>query len=188
MNIVDLQHGDILLYENSKRQTFYGRSIRLITGSKFVHCAIVMTKLASGKQLNCKLFLEQLSCRMLSVGEIYTRDAGEKIFVVRPLLDTPGPLTKEFAKPESYGYFCITDSLINHFIALFYKKWQFRSFLGLRSNKIDCSALNALILNSSYSIYFANPKIVEPDDFYNHEEMFKHMGYLDERVDLNPPT
>lgn len=185
MNIVDLQHGDVLLYENTKRPSFYARCIRLIEGSKFVHCSITMNKLATGKQLNCKLFLEQLSPRMLSVGEIYAMEPGEKIFVVRPLLDTPGPLTKEMGKQEPYGYACIFDSLINHFIALFYKKWQFRSFLTLIFKHLDCAALVAKILNSSYSIYFENPYIVEPDDFYNDEKHFKRMGYLDERVNLS---
>ena len=179
MKLSDLRHGDIILYEKSKRANLFVRGIRLITGSQFTHVGMVIKDTETNYNLGCIIFIEQLAARTISIGEIYTTESAEVLHVVRPNFGKPAALSKEFARHKTYGYLCILDALINHFIGLFNDNYTYRQFVGQWSKNITCSGLVAELLNTSNYMYFRIPQAVEPNWFIRETNKFTYLGILD---------
>ena len=171
-----LQPGDVLLHKD-RTPSFGARGIRLITGSKYTHCSLV---LPDGS------ILEQGLKRRIHFGlKAYckkTLTQGESLELARPKFE-PRFNYAYVTTGDFYGWNCIVDALINHGLGrvadLFgchytYKPWLSR-FWGL-----DCSALvaSASRLDECVAWCYEN-RIVEPDDFANHPESYELLGELD---------
>ena len=173
----ELQHGDVLLYHHNPRYSnLFVKGIRLVTGSKVQHTAIVWE--VDGD----KFVLEQLLTRSHFKLDFYYDFPGEDIVCVRPLFPIPAQDTKKMFRREDYGISPIVYCMINHFIGLFVDKWQARPFVHKIWQKklIDCSGLVALILklreNTDWCKY---PSVVEPGHYLLHPESFMVIGPVD---------
>jgi len=167
----------VLLYTHHRTgQSLMVRGIRLVTGSRYVHCAVVQDFGYT------KLVLEQLGERTFTDLRLYRDDAGEHIYVARPAFDPPKPPRGAFFQKIAYGYLGIVDCLINHAICrLSWGKWVYRPMLGrLTPRNIICSTLVAQVLDLSRNTTWCKcPAVVEPDDYYNHRESFSFLGEVD---------
>ena len=177
MNSTDLRHGDVLLYQWRAKQTFFERAIRLITGSTYVHCAVVQSiplmENESGSPYAFVLFvLEQLQERRCEPVELYKPDPQCSIICMRPKF-MPLPFNAAFVNHAGYNYWSIADSLINHLLhRLTLKRWQFRPMLTkLKPDLYDCSQLVAKMLNDKQW------DTCEPDDFIN--SSFGNLGIIE---------
>lgn len=186
MNVRDLQPGDILLHSDTS-PAFGARGIRLITGSKFTHCALV---LQDGR------ILEQWTRRRIHKDAFAyaakTLTKGESLTVVRPKFTIV--FDPDFIREGNlYGVGCILDALINHAFAWAYHlgwlkrnqpeeigddKYYPMAFFS-RLGGLDCSALVAATLHMGSRVWCSDVRCVEPDDFANHGEDFQNLGVLD---------
>ena len=181
MKSFELRHGDVLLFDWRAHQTFYERAIRLITGSRFVHCGVVQQpRLVVGNPYGppgqtCEFLvvLEQLQeCRCEPV-ELYRPDIQCAIICMRPKFQ-PLPFDPANVNHDGYNYWAIADSLINHALhRLTLKRWQFRPMLTkLKPDLRDCSQLVALVLGDK------EWQTCEPDDFFN-DQHFDNLGIIE---------
>jgi hypothetical protein len=172
MRSSDLCHGDVLLFNWQAHQSIYERGIRLITGSRFVHCAIVQ-EVILGPYVRTILVLEQLQERRCEPVELYKPDPQCSIICMRPKF-TPLPFNAAFVNHAGYNYWSIADSLINHLLhRLTLKRWQFRPMLTkLKPDLYDCSQLVAKLLNDKLW------QTQEPDDFFNNSA-FDNLGIIE---------
>lgn len=177
MKASDLLHGDVLLFDWRAHQSIYERGIRLITGSRFVHCAIVQSIVLMANEdgmpyVFVNHVLEQLQERRCEPVELYKPDPQCSIICVRPKF-TPLSFNAGFVNHAGYNYWSIADSLINHFLhRLTLKRWRFWPMLTkLKPDLCDCSQLVADVLG------MARWDICEPDDFIN--SSFDNLGAVE---------
>ena len=178
MKSSDLKHGDVLLFDWQAHQTFYERAIRLITGSRFVHCGVVQEVILieneNGKPYAGFLFvLEQLQERRCEPVELYRPDPQCVIICMRPKFQ-PLSFNAFNVNHDGYNYWAIADSLINHALhRLTLKRWQFRTMLTKQKPDLrDCSQLVALVLGDK------EWQTCEPDDFVN-DQHFDNLGIIE---------
>lgn len=175
MQYTDLRHGDVLLYERSKRINLYSRVIRLIIGSKVVHVSIL-------QELNGELYvLEQSLSRSCLHVSFYEALDGEVISCARPKFKAP-PTNLKLFKRGRYSYISIFDSLLNHTLNQIYPKWIFKPLLVrlFKVTKFMCSALVAKALKLDEKFDWAiYPSVVEPDDFVNRIDLFEQLGVVE---------
>ena len=176
MDYTQLQHGDVLIYEHKSHQSFLVRAIRLITGSKFVHAAVVV-------KVNEELYiLEQQQQRMHSRIDFYYAFVGEVIHCVRPKFEVDTNINILDFYRENYGYINILDCLLNHTVSILtLKHWVFKPILVklFRTKTIVCSALVAKVINLfSHAAWCKHITTIEPDDYYNHKETFDYLGIV----------
>ena len=167
-----LRHGDVLLYEHRSHQSFFARGIRLVEGSRIVHCGIAQA--ASDDTGTYLLVLEQLAERTFEPVKYYRADVGEVIHVVRPCKYPPKTDESRFCR-LGYGYWGIVDSLVNHLMGhILLGHWRKRRMLGLlKPNNVICSQLVGLCLG------LEDWATLEPDDYYNDRVRFEYLGVLD---------
>ena len=173
----ELMHGDVLLYEYKKRASFLTRCIRLITGNKFIHSSIV-------RKIDGKLFiLEALSSRLHSYVPFYYTYLGEVIHCFRPKFPIPDVIEKPYFVPETYGFLCVADSLLNHTLGrVTFRKWEYKPFLQqfFNATHTDCSVLVAEMLDLEKNTDWCKfNRVVEPDDFSLHPETFEYLGIVE---------
>jgi hypothetical protein len=177
MNYKDLQHGDVLLFNRRQHQSITVRLIRLITGSQFTHCGIVV-------KVDGQLYvLEQMNERMHSRLDFYYAKLGETVVCSRPKFTVdPNVNILDFYR-ENYGYTNIIDCAINHFMhRITFGKWEFRPILvpRLKAATIICSALVATVLQlDKHATWCKYLGVVEPDDYANHTETFDILGEIE---------
>jgi hypothetical protein len=168
--------GDLLLFEYRIRQSLVERGIRLVEGSKFVHCGTI-----EQPRPGCApIVMEALSPqRRFDELAVYTGSPdGTVVHVLRPKFPIE-PLDLSLVTRESYGYLGIVDSLINHGLKLvLFGHWRFRAMLGLLTpNALICSALSARRYRlDRHADWCPDYRVVEPDDYYNHPESFDYLG------------
>ena len=176
INCTQLKHGDVLLFERKRYGGVLPRIIRLITGNKMTHVAIVM------EIDNRKFVLEQLTPRTHSYLPFYYALTGEIIHCVRPKFTLPAIINNSDFEREKYGTLAIIDCAINHFIGLFLgKNWEYKRILArlFKSKRLICSALVAKILKLELNADWCHDyHVVEPDDYINHLENFSYLGIV----------
>lgn len=179
MDYSDLKHGDVLLYQWKKHGNFFVRAIRLITGSKIVHSGIVIEKDGD------KFIVEAMGYRMHSYVPLYHAYHGEVIYCVRPKFPIPYMPDTLFER-RRYGYLNIVDCLVNHFLGLFNSKHVYTPYCAhyFKNTNLMCSALVAKALKLPENTKWCNYiEVVEPDDYWNHNETFTRMGVIRWRMD-----
>ena len=178
MKSSDLRHGDVLLFNWRAHQSFYELVIRLITGSQFVHCAIVQDigvsdgeTPVSGIVLSC--ILEQHQERRCEPVELYRPDKTCSIICMRPKFE-PAEFNPDLVNHAGYNYWAIADSLINHFMhRITLGRWQFKAMLTkLKPELCDCSQLVAQALCDK------EWQTCEPDDLIV-DKHFDDLGVID---------
>ena len=176
INVSELKHGDVLLYEHKKYIGILPRLIRIIIGNKITHAGIIM------EVDNRKFVLEQLTPRTHSYLPFYYALPGEVIHCARPKFMIPAIIQNSIFEREKYGNLAIIDCAINHFIGLFLgDKYKYKPILArlFKSERIICSALVAKILRLDLNTNWCNNyRVVEPDDFINHCEDFSYLGII----------
>lgn len=174
MNYTELRHGDVLLFTHKEKANLLQKLIRLIEGSVFVHSAIV-------REVNGQYFiLEALTLRTLSYVPFYYVDEGEQVFCFRPTFKIPEIDERKCWKHEPYGYLCLADSTLNHFLhRLTFGKWPFKPIFQhlFHYFRMDCSVLVANMLEVSANTSWCKYNdVVEPDDYALHPSDFVPMG------------
>jgi hypothetical protein len=177
MNYTELQHGDVLLFNRRQHQTITERLIRLITGSQYTHCGIVV-------KVDGQLYvLEQMTERMHSRLDFYYAKLGEVIVCARPKFEIDQNINILDFYRENYGYTNIIDCALNHlFGRVTFGKWEFKPILvpRIKASTIICSALVATVLQlDKHAAWCKYVGVVEPDDYYNHAETFNILGTID---------
>lgn len=174
MRASELRHGDVLIYNWGKNASLATQGIRIITGNKYTHCSVIQEVAGN------KFVLEQLNERSHSFLPFYYAREGEEIRCLRPKFIPPPPDQTNFTR-DPYGYFCIADALLNHFINLFSKRPYKPRIVGFfKSKNVDCSVLlgRALKLQDNCAWCY-DISVLEPDDFINHPESFSDVGIID---------
>lgn len=173
----ELLHGDVLLYDYKGRENFFTRSIRFITGNKYIHSGIVI------KWCNKMYVFEQLNIRVTVKINEYKVHPNETILCMRPKFKVKKIGFSELMLPKTYGYISIFDCLVNHAIGrVTFGKWKYRPVFKrlLRTKTIICSALNAEVLDLKNHVDWCTyHEVVEPDDYYNNSQDFMNMGPID---------
>ena len=170
MHYSELRHGDVLIYEYREGQSIYAKLITLITGSKYAHCSVVL-EYGKGRFF----VLEQMTQRMHSMLEIY--NPKEIVHCVRPKFTVSKFVQPKWFERKTYGYANIADALINHFIGVFLRNWRYRPYFSKKWKNPDCSTLVSIVLNLKLNTRWVEfDSVVEPDDFYNHDESFEYLG------------
>ena len=177
MKFSELLHGDVLLYEHRKKANFITKAIRLVTGSQYVHCGIVL-------EIDRKKYiLEQMTERMHSYTPLYYNFDGEVIHCVRPTFAIPEINEYKVCQRYNYGYHGIVDCLINHFLGrISFGLWEYKPLLTrlIKTERTICSTLVARILDLQNNTKWCKyPEVVEPDDFGNHVEDFVYVGTVE---------
>lgn len=182
MDPKDLQHGDILLFEKgSKHGTLLGRLIRLITGSRFTHTAIVLQNFAHER-----FIVEQTGRVKVTKLSEYKFKNPIKVTVWRnsALWLTSDAMTCAWKMVGvSYGVLNLFEILFQHLMSRMVKYWRWHSvFLPANRRKCTCSGLVAKILVAGTrpperARHFTETTIIEPDDF-NELRGFKQIGVL----------
>jgi hypothetical protein len=183
----DLQHGDVLLYEKgSKHGTLLGRLIRLITGSRFTHTAIVLQ--------NCnheRFVVEQSGVVSVTNVSNYKFTQPTKITVWRndSLWLTQDAMHMAWRMTGvKYGVANLFEIMLQHLLGRVLKGWRWNPvFLPPDRLKCTCSGLVAKILVAGIrplekSRHFAKTTIVEPDDF-NELRGFRQIGVMSDGND-----
>jgi hypothetical protein len=176
MLYTELRHGDILLFTHKEKATFLQKLIRLIEGSSFIHSAAV-------REVDGKLYiLEALTLRTLSYAPFYYLEDAEEVFCFRPTFNLPEINEKSFWRHEPYGYLCLADSALNHFLhRLTFGCWTFKPIFQqlFRYRAMDCSVLVANMLEVSANTSWCKYNdVVEPDDYALHPSDFVPMGQV----------
>lgn len=169
-----LEHGDVLLFAHApEHQSLFVRGIRLVTGSTFVHAGVVVD---NGQY---KLVLEQLAERTFEPVDYYRPDVGASIHVLRPKFDVP-PTDPSLINRNGYGYWSIADCLANHLVGLFSKRDYKVRFGKIKPDNVECAGLVAQALGlQDRALWCKDNKVVEPDDYFNHDETFWYLGVVD---------
>jgi len=174
MKASELQHGDVLLYDWRSHASLTTQGIHLITGNQNTHCSVV-------QNIDGILFvLEQLDERTHSFLPFYYAFEGETIQCMRPKFSVPPAVQDNFTR-NPYGYWCIADAMLNHFIGLFSNRPYKPRIVNLVGSKnIDCSVLVGKALNlQEVCDWCYDVSILEPDDYTKHPESFDDMGIVD---------
>ena len=175
-----LRHGDVLLFEHRSHQSFFVRGIRLICGSRIVHCGVIQQATAIDVEvddlpIDYLLVLEQLAERTFEPLQFYHEDAGEVIHAVRPRKYPPKTDPSRFNR-LGYGYWGIVDCLLNHLMGrITLGHWRKRRMLGLlKPNNVICSQLVGLCLG------LPDWGLMEPDDYFNDSARFEYLGIVED--------
>lgn len=157
-----LQYGDVLLYEGSK--SLIQKLIRLVTGSKFTHVAVVI-------EFANLLVFEQLIKRKSTLVLYYQDEL--KIIVMRPKFNVK-PIDFKLINNSKYGWVLTIDHLLNHGIGRILHGWKHRHILSrvFQRDRMDCGHLVSSVLG-----YWPN-EIPEPDDYSN--DKFENLGELEQ--------
>ena len=171
MKTCDLRHGDVLLFNHRSHVPLFARCIRLITGSKFTHCAVIIHT-----DMDEMLVLEQLHERQYSLLHYYQPDVGAEITVMRPRFYIPTTGVELRINHSGYNYWSLVDCLINHLMGnLTCGRWKRRAMLSRKKEGLrDCSQLVGWVLSME------NWRELEPDDFCDRErKRFFYLGVLE---------
>ena len=170
-----LKHGDVLIYEHPEDAPPVERAIRLVEGSRFIHCGVVVWTVDSGL-----LVLEQPDGRVWAPVCNYQAHPGEIIHAVRPKFLTPATDYK-LLTPMSYGYLMIADAMINHGLGWVKQGWQYKPFLSpLTPNNVNCAGLVGLQLQlPKNTAWCKSIWTLEPDDYFNHTETFHYLDTVE---------
>lgn len=176
----ELKHGDVLLFERgSKHGTLLGRIIRLLTGSRYTHSAIVLEN-RSGER-----FIAEQSghCAMTRLDD-FVFHRPEKVTVWRnETLRWNGTLAMVVAWTmvnTPYGVGNLFEILFQHTMGRLVKNWKWKPvFLPEDRKKCTCSGLVAKIMFTGTlnpPAFTRYSTIVEPDDYADHN--FVQVGVI----------
>lgn len=185
MRASNLKPGDILLHSDTT-PSFGARGVRLFTGSRYTHCAVI---LQDGRILE-QGFRRRIHKDIPAYVKA-TLTSGEILSVARPTFTTVFNSTV-ITKGNLYGITCIVDALINHALGRAYQLGWLRKnqpeFMDnetyrptaffARLGGLDCSALVAKALHLELRPWCSDVRCVEPDDFVNHSD-FEFLGLLE---------
>ena len=172
MERAELRHGDVLLFERgSKHGTLLGRLIRLFTGSRYTHSAIVVENL--NKQ---KFIVEQDGRVKVTPINDYVFKRPEKVHAFRTdslrWNNSLSMLVAWSMVGTKYGVANLFEILFQHLMGRLYPKWTpVPVFLQNDRRKCTGSGLVAKIMFVSTigevgeMDYLRYSTIVEPDDF-----------------------
>lgn len=180
----ELQHGDVLLYERgSKHGTLLGRIIRLVTGSRYTHSAIVVENLPGERYI-----VEQDGKVRATLVEDYVFKRPEKVHVFRkPGLRWNRSLSMQMVwwmVGTRYGVANLFEILLQHLLGrLFPGREPIPVMLEENRKPCTCSGLVAKIMHVAAEDptgglnFLRHSTIVEPDDFCERRG-FVHQGIL----------
>jgi hypothetical protein len=164
MQPLDLQTGDVLLFERgSKRGSFMGRIIRLVTGSKYTHCAMIVMQ---GRE---PLVFEQDG--KVTLVPLRTHGFDEPVSVWRNIgvtwhKDAFTVASQLIGQP--YGYANLLECLWSHTVNRYNILLPCPMVLEACRPRVTCAGLIANMLRAcAVNVpYFAHVSTVaEPDDF-----------------------
>lgn len=168
-----LQTGDVLIYEQTKRISFFVRLIRLVIGSKYTHAGIFVGQGKLGG------VLEQLWRREFTFISKYKKAPGEIITVWRPRFPLPTVPYNDICGADFYGILCLLDDLLQHGLG-YIPGYQRRPLLSKLSHRLTCSALVAKVLQLDKNCpWLSDTRLCEPDDYPAHPETFEYLGELE---------
>lgn len=167
----EFKNGDILLVRGGQGGNVFGHLVRLITGSEYTHCGVII-------QDNLGIFnvVEQDS----STGHVtpvaffceVRRLLPENLAVSRypDLRMLPSNFSTICAKLRTrYGFLSLMDALINHplgrLFSWFGKEYTRRPFLSTFTSTFTCAGFITKILLGLVTQDFPDYRVAEPDDF-----------------------
>ena len=168
--------GDVILFRRGGKQgNLIGRFVRLITGSEFTHCGMVV------QDYNGEFFVAEQdngSGHLTHINKFYMirRVKPEQLAVYRRkniFMPQSSFLLVFDALKKGYGYANLFDALINHGIGLFIEHFRYRPFLSKFTSSYTCAGYIAKqymeLVGGKLPYDFPNWKVAEPDDFANGE-------------------